>query len=127
MKEKSFRFRESFGTAIKAMNDKQAGKFVKALCDFAFEGKVIDSNDSTLKSSFSLVRTAIVADKRNQENGRLGGIISAENRRQMQDQIMILTQIIEDNCQMENVVKDVFEEMKKSNNHTKTYKQSVAK
>ena len=78
MKEKSFRFRENFGKAIMPMTDKQAGQLVKGLCIYAFNGKPIESKDSTVQSSFMLMKTAIEQDERDRENGRKGGLISAE-------------------------------------------------
>lgn len=85
MKEKTFKFRESYGKCIKAMDDKTAGRFAKCLCDYAFEGKLPDSNDMALKSSFTLVKTLLDNEKLDRENGRRGGQISAEMRRADQD------------------------------------------
>lgn len=85
MKEKTFKFRESYGSCIKAMDDKTAGRFVKCLCDYVFDGKLPDSNDSTLKSSFTLVKTLLDNEKLDRENGRRGGQISAEMRRAEQE------------------------------------------
>jgi len=85
LKEKTFKFRESYGNCLKAMDDKTAGRFVKCLCDYVFDGKMPDSNDSTLKSSFTLVKTLIDNEKLDKENGSRGGQISAEMRRAKQE------------------------------------------
>jgi len=60
VKEKSFRFRESFSRAIRPMTDKQAGQLIKGLCDYAFEDKAFESSDGMLKSTFALVSDAII-------------------------------------------------------------------
>ena len=91
MKEKSFRFRESFGKAIKAMNDKQAGKLLKGLCDYVFEGKSFDNGDITLKSSFALIKMTIDEERRDRENGSRGGKISAEMRKRSAQGILVVS------------------------------------
>lgn len=81
MKEKSFKFRESFGAAVKTMDDKTAGRFIKTVCDYVFEGKAPTNNDSTLKSSFTLVKAALDAEARDKAYGKLGGLKSAAMRK----------------------------------------------
>ena len=49
MKENGFKFKESYANSIKAMNDKQAGKFIKFLCDYVFLGRLPETNDATIK------------------------------------------------------------------------------
>lgn len=90
MKEKSFGFRESFGQAIKSMNDKQAGKFIKALVEYAFRGKELSSSDSVLKSGFVLIKAALDAQIRDRENGRIGGNVSAEKRKSEQSGLILI-------------------------------------
>lgn len=46
MKERNFRFRKSFAEVIRVMDDKQAGKFIKAVCDYVFDGRGYDGNDT---------------------------------------------------------------------------------
>lgn len=81
MKENSFRFRESFGKAVNAMDDKQAGKFIKGLCNNVFDNKYFECSDVALKSTYILVKTALEADERNRENGRRGGYATAEKHK----------------------------------------------
>ena len=80
MKEKSFKFRESFGAAVKAMDDKTAGQFIKQLCDYVFEGKAPVGHNSTLRSSFTLVKTVLDAEERDKAYGKMGGLKSAAMR-----------------------------------------------
>lgn len=107
MKEKSFRFRESYGKSIKAMNDKQAGKFIKLLCDYVFDGKFPESNDSTIKSTFTLVKTALDDEKKAKENGRRGGLLSAQKRKEKEQNIMVITSVEREGCPIEEIIKSV--------------------
>lgn len=81
MKEKYFKFRESYAKAIETMSDKEAGEFVKSLCEYVFEGKIVPTNNKRLRSRFQLAKITLDAEKRDKENGRKGGIKSAEKRK----------------------------------------------
>lgn len=105
MKEKSFRFRESFGKAVRTMTDKQAGRFIKGLCDNVFDNKYFTTNDKALKSAFILVKTALEADERDRENGRKGGILSAEKRKSEGFGISLVANVGERICPMEEMLK----------------------
>lgn len=107
MKEKSFRFRESFGKAVRTMTDKQAGRFIKGLCDNVFDNKYFTTNDKALKSAFILVKTALEADERDRENGRKGGILSAEKRKTGVFGISVVANAGERNCPMEEIMKSM--------------------
>lgn len=107
MKEKSFRFRESFAKAVRTMTDKQAGRFIKGLSDNVFDNKYFTTNDKALKSAFILVKSALEADERDRENGRKGGIISAEKRKTGAFGISVVANVGEQNCPMEEILKAV--------------------
>ena len=81
MKQRSFRFTEDFGEAMQAMDDKHAGQFSKILCGYRFHNKEYTGSDPILKSAFALARAEIDRSRANSENGRLGGLKEAENRR----------------------------------------------
>lgn len=107
MKEKSFKFRESYSLAVKAMNDKQAGKFLKGLCDYVFDGKVFESNDVALKSSFTLIRKVLEQEKIDKENGRRGGKLSQEMRRNEQEKILFTANLNDNACTLDGLLKSV--------------------
>ena len=86
MKERNFRFRKSFAEVIRVMDDKQAGKFIKAVCDYVFDGRGYDGNDTAIKTAFTLVKVTLDAEKTDRENGKRGGKLSAEMRRAKQDE-----------------------------------------
>lgn len=107
MKEKSFRFRESFGRAVRTMTDKQAGRFIKGLCDNVFDNKYFTTKDKSLKSAYIFVKTALESDERDRENGRKGGILSAEKRKSGTLGISVLANVGERSCPMEEILKNV--------------------
>ena len=104
MKENSFKFRESFGKAVLSMNDKQAGQLIKGLSLYVFEGRKLQSNDCAIKSSFTLIKTALDAEERDRQNGRIGGIISAEKGKR-KDSVIVIADI-KQSCPMEKLLQD---------------------
>lgn len=117
MKEKHFKFRESFGTLVQGMADKQAGEFIKSVCDYVFGGKPFESKDEYLKGVFIHMQNVLDNEIRNRENGRLGGVLSATKCRDKEDsssQIIIVA-----SCETDDL-----EEMKQLGNDgdTKTQK-----
>lgn len=107
MKEKSFRFRESFGTAINAMDDRQAGKFIKGLCRYIFEKRSFEPKDAALKSTFSLVKMALDQEEFYRTYGKQGGKISAEMRKQERSKIMLFARLEREGNPMEELLKTI--------------------
>lgn len=68
------------------MDDKQAGRFIKAVSDYVFDGRAYDGNDTAIKSAFTLVKVSLDGDKADRENGRRGGIKSRELRKAKEEQ-----------------------------------------
>lgn len=81
MKEKYFKFRESFGELIADMTDKQAGEFIKAISGYMFNNKPLETKDEYLKGLYLYAQTVLDEQVRNRENGRLGGRVVAEKYR----------------------------------------------
>ena len=86
MKERNFRFRKSFAEVIRVMDDKQAGKFIKAVSDYVFDGRAYNGNDTAIKSAFTLVKVSLDNEITDRENGRRGGIKSRELRKAKEEQ-----------------------------------------
>lgn len=107
MKEKSFKFRESYSNAVRAMNDKQAGRLLKGLCDYAFDGQILESNDATLKSCFTLIKTSLDQEKIDRENGCKGGKLSQELRRKQQEKILFTAGLNDNACSLDGLIKTV--------------------
>lgn len=78
MKEKNFKFKESYAKALKGMSDKQAGQFIKAVCGYAFQNEPFITKDKFLKGTFLYMQRAIDEERTNIKNGKAGGAIRAE-------------------------------------------------
>lgn len=78
MKERNFKFRKSYAEVIRVMDDKQAGKFIKAISDYVFDGRAYEGNDTAIKSAFTLVKVSLDGDKADRENGT-AAVSKAEN------------------------------------------------
>lgn len=48
MKEKNFKFRQSYAQAVYLMKDKEAGQFLKAICNYVFEKKNINKTKKSM-------------------------------------------------------------------------------
>ena len=59
LKERNFKFRKSYAEVIRVMDDKQAGRFIKAVSDYVFDGRAYDGNDTAIKSAFTLVKVSL--------------------------------------------------------------------
>ena len=86
LKERNFKFRKSYAEVIRVMDDKQAGRFIKAVSDYVFDGRAYDGNDTAIKSAFTLVKVSLDGDKADRENGRRGGVKSRELRKAKEEQ-----------------------------------------
>ena len=81
MKNKFFKFSENYANVIKHLDDKQAGQYVKAIADYAFEGKTYAGKDAAVKTAFTFTKQQIDEDKFYREKGKLGGQKIAERKR----------------------------------------------
>ncbi len=87
MKEKHFKFRESFGKLVSGMTDKQAGEFIKGICGYMFNNKPLETKDEYLKGVYLYAQKVLDEQVRNKENGRLGGVIVAEKYKGLRGKI----------------------------------------
>lgn len=87
MRNKFFKFNENYANVIKHLDDKQAGQYVKAISDYAFEGKTYAGKDTAVKTAFTLTKQMIDDEKFYREKGRLGGQKIAERKRTDDGQI----------------------------------------
>lgn len=81
MRNKFFKFSENYAKVIKHLDDKQAGQYVRAISDYAFEGKTYGGKDTAVKTAFTLTKQMIDDEKFYREKGRLGGQKIAERKR----------------------------------------------
>lgn len=78
MAERRFYFWESYAKAFELLTDGEAGRFIKACCAFAFDGKEPDFSDSAkLEFAFGMVcgqlATSVEIGTRSAESGKRGG------------------------------------------------------
>ena len=73
MRNKFFKFNENYAKVIKHLDDRQAGQYVRAISDYAFEGKTYGGKDTAVKTAFTLTKQMIDDEKFYREKGRLGG------------------------------------------------------
>ena len=94
MKERNFKFRKSYAEVIRVMDDKQAGRFIKAVSDYVFDGRAYDGNDTAIKSAFTLVKVSLDNEITDRENGRRGGIKSRELRKAKEEQPIVASEML---------------------------------
>ncbi len=58
MRNKFFKFNENYAKVIKHLDDKQAGQYVKAISDYAFEGKTYGRQRRRRKNGVHAHQTA---------------------------------------------------------------------
>ena len=95
MRNKFFKFNENYASVIKNLDDKQAGQYVKAITDYAFEDKTYGGKDIAVKTAFTFTKQQIDDDKFYREKGRLGGQKIAERKRETEEGNLILKSVIE--------------------------------
>ena len=95
MRNKFFKFSENYAKVIKHLDDKQAGQYVKAISDYAFEGKTYAGKDTAVKTAFVFTKQQIDEDKFYREKGKLGGQKIAERKRETEEENPILKSVIE--------------------------------
>lgn len=71
------------------MKNHQAGKLMKAVCNYVFEDKLPECNDRIVKSNFILMKQMLDNEERDRLNGQRGGQKSAELRQAKLGIVMI--------------------------------------
>ena len=83
MKKHNLRVTKGLSEALQAMDDKRRGKFIDILLAYQEEGKEYKGNDMVLKVGFALAKAEIDRSNINSQNGRLGGLKTAENKQRI--------------------------------------------
>lgn len=94
MKERYFKVNETMFEATKIMDDRTAGRFFKAVCDYAFNNKIYTGNDVTIKSNFLLVKRVLDGEAIDKANGKKGAIKSLEIRKKKQEEAALKQMIV---------------------------------
>ncbi len=82
MKNKVAKITKDYYGFIKNMTDKQAGEFIRAVCERVYDGKPLITKDHYLKGVFAFVERDLQISAQNSINGKKGGIVLAERRRE---------------------------------------------
>jgi hypothetical protein len=101
-----------------------AGQLIKGLSGYVFEGGKLQSNDNTIKSSFSLIKTALDAEECDRRNGRIGGLKVAEKSKK-RGGILVITETKEQSCPTLKILQDMLSDT--AENLTKSEDKSIAK
>lgn len=82
MKERNFKFRESYAKVIKSMTDKQAGELIKSVCGYVFEDKPFETKDELLKGIYIFMQNALDTERESVKNGKVGAVIGNERKKE---------------------------------------------
>lgn len=80
----------------------------KEICDYVFDGRGYDGNDTAIKTAFTLVKVTLDAEKTDRENGSRGGIKSREIRK-AQDQKPSVAKVIAGGIMAGEMLKSILE------------------
>ena len=73
LRAKHFTFYDTYFNAMKLLNDRQCGMFVKAMCEYMFGGVMPDFNDKTMQGYFNLCKRKMDISKQRKSVGTSGG------------------------------------------------------
>lgn len=82
LRAKHFTFYETYYNAMKLLNDRQSGVFVKAICEYMFNGLMPTFNDKTMQGYFNLCKRKMDISKQRKSVGTSGGNAKKKPKRQ---------------------------------------------
>ena len=101
-KMKHFTFQDNFYDAIKLLDDKQSGQYVKAICGYMFENKTLTLKPPT-DGFFILAKRKLDLSKTRKRNGSKGG--KAEKTPVIKEQVSVANNIPRDHLDMDGFLK----------------------
>lgn len=108
MKEKNFKFKESYFTALSDLNEKQAGRLLKGICEYAYSGKEFVSKDANLNRTFALIKSAIDEDAQTEERSEYGGSINIIKHNPDDSTTLIAADLGKQKCSLFEVLNGAF-------------------
>lgn len=108
MKEKNFKFKESYFTALSDLNEKQAGRLLKGICEYAYSGKEFVSKDANLNRTFALIKSAIDEDAQTEERSEYGGKVSIFKLNTDNSETLITADLGKQKCSLFEVLGSAF-------------------
>lgn len=91
LRAKHFTFYETYYNAMKLLNDRQRGVFVKAICEYMFNGVMPHFNDKTMQGYFNLCKRKMDISKQRKSVGTSGGNAKKKPKQETQAAIETLT------------------------------------
>jgi hypothetical protein len=82
LRAKHFTFYDTYFNAMKLLNDRQCGMFVKAMCEYMFGGVMPDFNDKTMQGYFNLCKRKMDISKQRKAVGTSGGNAKKKPKRE---------------------------------------------
>lgn len=73
LRTQHFTFYDTYFNAMKLLNDRQCGMFVKAICEYMFGGITPNFNDKTMQGYFNLCKRKMDISKQRKSVGTSGG------------------------------------------------------
>lgn len=73
LRAKHFTFYDTYFNAMRLLNDRQCGIFVKAICEYMFGGVTPNFNDKTMQGYFNLCKRKMDISKQRKTVGTSGG------------------------------------------------------
>ena len=101
-KMKHFTFQDNFYDAIKLLDDKRSGQYVKAVCGYMFENKTLTLKPPT-DGFFILAKRKLDLLKTRKRNGSKGG--KAERTPVIKEQVSTANDISRDRLDMDGFLK----------------------
>lgn len=82
LRAKHFTFYDTYFNAMKLLNDRQCGMFVKAVCGYMLCGVMPDFNDKTMQGYFNLCKRKMDISKQRKSVGTSGGNAKKKPKRE---------------------------------------------
>lgn len=79
---KHFTFYDTYYNAMKLLNDRQSGVFVKAICEYMFGGVMPNFNDKTMQGYFNLCKRKMDISKQRKSVGTVGGNVKKKLKKE---------------------------------------------
>lgn len=88
LRAKHFTFYDTYFNAMKLLNDRQCGMFVKAVCEYMFGGVMPNFNDKTMQGYFNLCKRKMDISKQRKTVGTSGGTAKRKSRKETETEKM---------------------------------------
>lgn len=108
MNEKIFKFKESYFKALSSLNEKQAGRLLKGICGYVFNGTEFVSKDAKLNSTFALIKSSIDDDIQTDKKSEYGGGISIFKHNSDDSTTLITADLGKQKCSLTDVLGSAF-------------------